>query len=119
MVYDNPKTIVDAIFAGKARQFNRRFLALASHYLFEPVACTPESGWEKGQVENQVGNVREWLFAPTPRFESFTELNTWLALRCEELAGCRHPEQTGRTIADCLSKKSRYSFLSEPYLMVM
>lgn len=48
MIYDNPRTIVDAIFSGKARQFSRRFLALASHYLFEPVACTPASGWEKG-----------------------------------------------------------------------
>ncbi len=101
MIYDNLKTVVDAIFAGKERQFNRRFLTLANHYMFEPVACTPKSGWEKGQVENQVGNVREWLFTPTPRFESFAELNAWLALRCEELAGRRHPEQTGRTIADC------------------
>lgn len=101
MIYDNLKTVVDAIFAGKERQFNRRFLTLANHYMFEPVACTPESGWEKGQVENQVGNVREWLFTPTPRFESFAELNAWLALRCEELAGRRHPEQTGRTITDC------------------
>ena len=25
----------------------------------EPVACTPASGWEKGQVENQVGTVRQ------------------------------------------------------------
>lgn len=48
MVYDNPKTIVQTIFTGKERQFNRRFLALADHYLFEPVACTPASGWEKG-----------------------------------------------------------------------
>jgi DNA replication protein DnaC len=24
----------------------------------EPVACTPASGWEKGQVENQVGTIR-------------------------------------------------------------
>jgi transposase len=32
---------------------------MCSHYLFEPVACTPASGWEKGQVENQVGLVRE------------------------------------------------------------
>lgn len=45
MVYDNPKTIVQVLYAGKARQFNRRFLALANHYLFEPVACTPASGW--------------------------------------------------------------------------
>lgn len=80
MMYDNPKTIVDAIFIGKARQFNRRFLTLANHYLFEPVACTPESGWEKGQVENQVGNVREWLFTPTPRFKDFAECLAGIAL---------------------------------------
>lgn len=69
MIYDNLKTVVDAIFEGKERQFNRRFLILANYYLFEHVACTPESGWEKGQVENQVGNVREWLFTPIPRFQ--------------------------------------------------
>jgi transposase len=28
---------------------------MCSHYLIDPVACTPASGWEKGQVENQVG----------------------------------------------------------------
>jgi len=38
MVYDNLKTVVDAIFSGKERQFNRRFLTLANHYLFEPIA---------------------------------------------------------------------------------
>ena len=61
MIYDNLKTVVDTILVGKDRHFNRRFMALANHYLFEPVACTPASGWEKGQIENQVGNVREWL----------------------------------------------------------
>ncbi|MFZ1874882.1 MAG: IS21 family transposase, partial [Chania sp.] len=58
MIYDNLKTVVQTVFAGKSRRFNGRFLTLANHYLFEPVACTPASGWEKGQVENQVGNVR-------------------------------------------------------------
>lgn len=42
----------------RERKFNRRFLCLANHYLFE-LACTPASGWERGQVENQVGSVRE------------------------------------------------------------
>ena len=35
--------------------------------LIEPVACTPASGWEKGQVENQVGNLRDQMFRPKPR----------------------------------------------------
>ena len=99
MVYDNPKTIVQTIFTGKERQFNRRFLALANHYLFEPVACTPASGWEKGQVENQVGNVREWLFCPRPRFADFGEMNAWLAQRCRELASRPHPTEKERSIA--------------------
>jgi IS30 family transposase len=32
---------------------------MGSHYLVDPVACTPASGWEKGQVESHVGLVRE------------------------------------------------------------
>jgi len=99
MIYDNLKTVVDAVFSGRERQFNRRFLALANHYLFEPVACTPASGWEKGQVENQVGNIREWLFTPTPRFADFKELNAWLEQRCRELAERVHPDKQG-TIAE-------------------
>jgi transposase len=61
-IYDNMKTAVDTIFAGKDRQYNRRFLQMCSHHLVDPVACTPASGWEKGQVENQVGLVRERFF---------------------------------------------------------
>jgi transposase len=105
MIYDNLKTVVDAIFVGKERRFNRRFLALANHYLFEPVACTPESGWEKGQVENQVGNIREWLFTPMAKFEDFAALNAWLATRCRELAGRPHPEQPSRRIAECFAEE--------------
>lgn len=106
MIYDNLKTVVDAIFVGKERRFNRRFMALANHYLFEPVACTPASGWEKGQVENQVGNVREWLFTPLARFDTFDALNDWLATRCKELAGRKHPTEQGRTIAECFADES-------------
>jgi len=89
---------VEAIFSGKERQFNRRFLALANHYLFEPVACAPAFGWKKGQVENQVGNVREWL-TPILRFDTLVELNAWLEIRCRELAGRPHPTWKERPIA--------------------
>lgn len=54
LIYDNLKAAVDTVYSGKALQFNRRFLTTANHYLFEPVACTPVSGCEKGQVENQM-----------------------------------------------------------------
>ena len=63
-IYDNMKTAVETIFVGKDRLYNRRFAQMCSHYLIEPVACTPASGWEKGQVENQVGLGRERFFTP-------------------------------------------------------
>lgn len=108
MIYDNPRTIVDCIYSGKERQFNRRFLALANHYLFEPVACTPASGWEKGQVENQVGNVREWLFTPTPKFADLVALNTWLEARCRELAQRPHPQMKQQTVAEVFAQEQAH-----------
>src|SRR5271154_5630254 len=98
-IYDNMKTAVEAIFVGKARQYNRRFLQMCSHHLIEPVACTPAAGWEKGQVENQVGNLRDQLFRPKPRVTSLTELNGWLEDQCIAYAKrTKHPEFKERTI---------------------
>ena len=98
-IYDNMKTAVESVFVGKDRQFNRRFLQMCGHYLVEPTACTPAAGWEKGQVENQVGNIRERLFTPRPRVASYDELNAWLLEQCIAHAKTnRHPEQIDRTI---------------------
>jgi transposase len=98
-IYDNMKTAVETVFVGKDRLYNRRFLQMCSHYLVEPVACTPASGWEKGQVENQVGLVRERFFTPRLRFKNLDELNAWLLDRCIAYAKAhRHPEFTDKTI---------------------
>jgi len=98
-IYDNMKTAVETVFVGKDRLYNRRFLQMCSHYLVEPVACTPASGWEKGQVENQVGLVRERFFTPRLRFKSYDELNAWLTDKCIAYAKAHlHPELTGQTI---------------------
>ena len=67
-IYDNMKTAVDAVFTGKERRFNSRFQEMCSHYVIDPVACTPASGCEKGQVENQVGYARDNIFKPRLRF---------------------------------------------------
>src|SRR5271168_1670299 len=98
-IYDNMKTAVETIFIGKDRQYNRRFLQMCSHHLVEPVAWTPASGWEKGQVENQVGLVRERFFTPRLRVKSYDELNAWLMDKCVAWAKSHpHPEQPDRTI---------------------
>ena len=98
-IYDNMKTAVETIFAGKDRLYNRRFLQMCSHFLVDPVACTPASGWEKGQVENQVGLVRERFFTPRLRVKSYAELNAWLMDQAIAYAKAhRHPEFRDRTI---------------------
>jgi hypothetical protein len=99
---------------GKDRVFSRRFQNLASHYLFEPVACTPAAGWEKGQVENQVGVVRKRFFAQRRRFTDLDELNEWLLEQCRNHAVTfKHPELKSRTIDEVFAEE-RSKLLSMP-----
>ncbi len=80
----------------------------AAHYLVEPVACTPASGWEKGQVENQVGLVRERFFTPRLRFKSYDELNAWLADDASAYAKAHaHPELKDRTVWEVFEEAER------------
>lgn len=98
-IYDNMKTAVETILVGKERQYNRRFQQMCAHYLVDPVACTPASGWEKGQVENQVGLVRERFFTPRLRVKSIEEMNGWLLDQCVAYAkGHPHPENKEITV---------------------
>jgi transposase len=107
-IYDNMKTAVEAVFVGKERLYNRRFMQMCSHYLVQPVACTPASGWEKGQVENQVGLIRERFFTPRLRVKSLDELNVWLLDKCIAYAKAhRHPEQTEQMIWQVFENERR------------
>ena len=100
-IYDNLKAVVTKILMGKDRIFTRRFQSLASHYLFEPVACTPAAGWEKGQVESQVGMVRQRFFNQRRKFADLDELNQWLADQCrQQAASQKHPEFRERTVGE-------------------
>ena len=100
-IYDNMKTAVETVFVGKDRKFNRRFAQMCGHYLVEPTACTPAAGWEKGQVENQVGLVRERFFSPRLRVKSYDELNAWLLDQTIAYAKAhKHPEAAEGTIWD-------------------
>jgi len=68
-------------------------------YLVEPVAWAPAAGWEEGQVENQVGTVRERLLKPRLAFATLAELNHRLAdQRLAWAKANRHPEFTERTV---------------------
>ena len=91
-IYDNMKTAVDTILVGKERTYNRRFLQMCGHYLVDPVACTPASGWEKGQVRLRVSSYEELnallldkaiAYARAHRHPEFRDQTIWEAFEAE------------------------------------
>src|SRR5262249_9084880 len=53
--WDNPKTLAPQLLKGRSRQLNQRYLALASHYHFEPLFCLVGQPQEKPRVEVSAG----------------------------------------------------------------
>lgn len=111
-IYDNMKTVVKTIYLGKEREFNPRFLQMCSHHLFEPIACTPSAGWEKGQVENQVRTGRMNFFSPLVKVNSLDELNLQLQSDCLVFAQqTKHPVQKDKTVFE-VYEQERSSLLA-------
>lgn len=81
--FDNTRTIVTEIIKGGGRSVTERFQRFCEHYRIKPVFMNPESGWEKGNVENKVGYLRRNELVPVPRFDSLAEENKYLLGRCE------------------------------------
>jgi len=102
-IYDNMKTAVDKVGAGKQRSVNARFEAMTGHYLFDPEFCNRAAGWEKGIVEKNVQDRRRgiWREASERRWASLSELNAWLQQACVDAwSELRHPEWHELTVAE-------------------
>ncbi len=56
----------------------------ASHYGFTIKFCNPNSGHEKGNVENKVGTIRRNLFVPEPRITNLDLFNYQTLEKCLE-----------------------------------
>jgi len=74
---------VKKVLEGPNRALTTEFLRLESHFLFTHRFCRVARGNEKGHVESLVGYHRRNFLVPVPSFESFAELNAYLARRCE------------------------------------
>ena len=61
-IYDNMRTAVDKVGAGKQRSVNARFESMTGHYLFEAEFCNRAAGWEKGIVEKNVQDRRRGIW---------------------------------------------------------
>ena len=59
-----------------------------------------------GQVENQVGLVRERFFTPRLRVKTYDELNAWLTDKCVAYAKVHpHPERPDQTVWEVFGVK--------------
>lgn len=82
--FDNMSTAVAQIKKGKERKLTDRFIQFMAHYGFKAKFCNPASGNEKGHVENKVGYTRRNLFVPVPNFDSLSDFNKELLIKCEQ-----------------------------------
>ena len=99
--FDNTRTIVTQIIKGGGRNVTERFRRFCEHYRIKPVFMNPESGWEKGNVENKVGYLRRNELVPVPRFDSLAEENRHLLDRCEtDMQREHYDDDNGRSISE-------------------
>lgn len=82
--FDNMSTAVKKVRAYGERDLSKGFLRFMMHYGFNSNFCNPNSGNEKGSVENKVGYHRRNLFVPVPEFKDLREYNKELLKRCDK-----------------------------------
>lgn len=87
-VYDNLKPAVRRI-VGAQRVLSQRFLALVSHYLFEPDFARVGEGHDKGGVESRGKAIRLQHLTPIPRGENLSEISQALLSSLEQAFGGR------------------------------
>ncbi|XKH55241.1 IS21 family transposase (plasmid) [Citricoccus nitrophenolicus] len=88
LVFDNATGVGRR--TGKKVVESKLFGAFKLHYRAQARYCNPNSGHEKGNVENAVGFLRRNLMVPEPEAASLAGLNRVLLARCEELAAEKH-----------------------------
>jgi hypothetical protein len=73
IIYDNLSSAVKKRL-GLEIKLTDRFLAISSHYLFEPCFARPGEGHDKGGVESRGKGIRLQHMTPVPRGEDLEEI---------------------------------------------
>ncbi len=93
--FDNMSTAVKKIKAHGERDLTQGFLRFMMHYGFQSNFCNPNSGNEKGSVENKVGYHRRNLFVPIPEFNDLKEYNKELLTKLDDDMNREHYKEIG------------------------
>lgn len=88
--FDNLSPAVKEILKNGDRLLTERFAKFSMHYGFEHNFCNPNSGHEKGHVENKVGYHRRNFLVPIPHFEDLEQYNLELFAKADQDMNRRH-----------------------------
>ncbi|WP_449373270.1 IS21 family transposase [Arthrobacter psychrolactophilus] len=88
------------------------FEAFKNHYRSESRFCNPESGHEKGNVENAVGFLRRNIMVPIPEAASMEALNQLLTERAGRFAAKKHWKK--QATSEELFSQDRQALLALP-----
>jgi transposase len=102
--FDNASTIVKKVRGEGKRDVTESFRRFELHFGFESNFCNPDSGNEKGSVENKVGYHRRNLLVPIPEFENVQVYNQELLTRCDVDMQREHYKKE-RFISELLSEE--------------
>ena len=97
-IYDNLTAAVKKR-VGLRIELTDRFLALSSHYLFEPCFARPGEGHDKGGVESRGKGIRLQHLTPIPRGETLSEIAD-AVLREVDASGSRRFDREGRSVTE-------------------
>lgn len=78
VVYDNMRNVVTRFIGRNEKQLNEDLVKMSLYYGYQINVTNCFSGNEKGHVENSVKTIRNKVFAPRYRFESFEEAESYL-----------------------------------------
>jgi len=85
LVYDNLSAAVKRIMGLKERELTDRFLALCSHYLFEPCFARPGEGHDKGGVESRGKGIRLQHMTPIVFGQDLEEISATVLADAERM----------------------------------
>jgi len=103
LVYDNLSSAVRRLVLPE-RELTARFVALASHYLFEPCFTRPGTGHDKGGVEGRGKGVRLQHLTPIPSGPTLEAINTELLKQIDSALG-RERERGSRSITELFAEE--------------
>lgn len=112
--FDNTRTIVTEIVKGGGREISERFQRFCEHYRFKPVFMNPDSGWEKGNVENKVGYLRRNELVPVPQFETLSDKNEELLAACDRDMEREHYDDEEDRLISELFREDKAALLPLP-----